>query len=101
MLETISIDYISRYIQQTVKNWQPTLFRYERWNVEFLNGYKTSRNIRYIQLNNPRDNYRYNDLQQNITYNNKEGSYKHESINMNFSKIIEVKHLKDDYGDSL
>lgn len=101
MFETIPIDFITRYFQQHNKKWQPSLFRAERWIVQFLNGNVTSRKIRYIQVNNPLENYRIDELRNKITYNNREGSHKVLNQNMNFTKIRYVKRYKDDYGEYL
>lgn len=57
-----STDYITRFIQQTYyKDWDFTLFGYERWLVEvqpldkFEKPFRTHRNIRKIVANSPQD----------------------------------------------
>lgn len=78
------------------------MFRAENWLVQFLtNNYTTNRKVRYIQVNNPLDNYRVDELRNKITYNNREGSYKFKTQNMNFTRVSKVKKYRDDYGEYL
>jgi hypothetical protein len=69
-------DYIIRYIQQDREKWNPTIYNYERWLVEFIEdktGWKTSfrteRNIRILVKINPKENIKSADIRKYTTYN--------------------------------
>jgi hypothetical protein len=75
--------YLYRYIHQDKKNWQPSLFSYERWVVRFIEdstGWKvdwtTQRNIRILKLVNPKQQV----LVENTTYDNGIPSKKREKV---------------------
>lgn len=77
LLTDFEPDYIIRYIQQDREKWQPSIYSYERWLVEFVEdktGWKTSfrteRNIRILVKLNPNELSKAADIRKYTTYNN-------------------------------
>jgi hypothetical protein len=69
-------DYIIRYIQQDREKWNPTIYNYERWLVEFTEdktgwktNFRTERNIRILVKINPKENIKSADIRKYTTYN--------------------------------
>lgn len=69
-------DYIIRFIQQDRIEWNPTIYTYERWKVEFKEDhtgwpikFRTERNIRVISKINPKENTKNADIIKYTTYN--------------------------------
>lgn len=92
--------YIYRYVHQDRKIWQPSIFSYERWLVEFITdssgwevSWKTERNIRILKCVNPSESLRKCELLEHTTYDNGIPSKDRERIT-NFSKYLEKKARK-------
>jgi hypothetical protein len=75
LFNEFSNDYIIRFIQQNRKNWNPTIYNYERWVVKFIedsSGWKvdhtTQRNIRILIKYNPTETARNSDIRKYTTY---------------------------------
>jgi hypothetical protein len=69
-------DYIIRYIQQDREKWNPTIYNYERWLIEFIEDksgwsikFTTERNIRILSKFNPKENVKSADIRKYTTYN--------------------------------
>ena len=78
ILRDIPVDYITRYFQQFKKKVNNTIFKYEKWKVEFITdetGYPVShvaiKKIRIIIKNNYKDRDGYSELTYLTTYNGK------------------------------
>lgn len=83
ILREISSDYIVRYFQQFNKKVNNSVFKYEKWKVEFvidmqgnLTSHTAIRKIRVIIKNNYREKNGYSDLSLLTTYNGRVGKRK-------------------------
>lgn len=69
--------YIIRFVQQYgYSNWQPSIFSYERWKVNFVSddrgwetNWATARNIRVLKCYSPAEKMRRSELIEHTTYN--------------------------------
>lgn len=76
LFDDFNNDYIIRFIQQDREKWNPTIFNYERWIVQFITdssgwstNFRTQRNIRILIKYNPNETTRGSDIRKYTTYN--------------------------------
>lgn len=110
LLEEFDDWYIIRFIQQdNRKNWNNSIFSYERWNVRFVEDHTgwpidfiTTRNIRVLKCVNPKETLRRSELVEYTTYDGM-SSRIYDKIQdifaYNKKKESKGKHIFDDIYD--
>jgi hypothetical protein len=99
-------DYIIRYIQQDREKWNPTIFSYERWLIQFIEDkagwktdFRTERNIRILSKINPKENVKSSDIRKYTTYNHGISSINIYNKEENDDEVDEINDLFDKLVD--